>query len=74
MALGCYRREERKYTPHVTLGRIRGEGAPAGLTAALAQELAWKAGAVTVRELHVMSSELTPDGPCYAVLSRAKLA
>jgi 2'-5' RNA ligase len=24
LKLGCYRREERKYTPHVTLGRIRG--------------------------------------------------
>src|SRR5437899_8788301 len=62
LELGCYRREERKYAPHVTLGRIRGNSAPAGLTAALAQQQAWKAGVVTVRELHVMSSELTPNG------------
>lgn len=73
LELGCYRREERKYTPHVTLGRIRGEGTPAGLTAALAQQLTWKAGAVNVRELHVMSSELASDGPQYTILSRAKL-
>jgi RNA 2',3'-cyclic 3'-phosphodiesterase len=74
LELGCYRREERKFTPHVTLGRIRGEGTPAGLAAALAQQQMWKAGDVNVRELHVMSSELTPAGPHYTVLSRAKLA
>src|SRR5262245_5597831 len=27
--LGCYRREERQYTQHLTLGRARGEGSPA---------------------------------------------
>ena len=74
MDLGCYRREERKFTPHVTLGRIRGESMPAGLPAALTQQLTWKAGAVNVRELHVMGSELTSNGPRYTVLSRAKLA
>ena len=31
------------------------------------------AGETTVRELLVMSSELTPKGPIYTVLSRAKL-
>lgn len=73
LALGCYRREDRKYTPHVTLGRLKGEQAPAGLGPALAKQLAWKAGEVAVTEIHVMSSELTPHGPIYAILSRAKL-
>jgi 2'-5' RNA ligase len=26
-----------------------------------------------VREVHVMSSQLTPEGPIYTVMSRAKL-
>ncbi len=74
LALGCYRREERKFTPHVTLGRIRSVQAPAGFGQALAKYQAWKAGDAHVREVHVMSSELTPSGPVYTVLSRAKLA
>lgn len=73
LALGCYRREERKFTPHVTLGRVRGEAAPAGLAQALAKHQSWKAGDTTVREVHVMASELTPTGPKYTVLSRSKL-
>lgn len=71
--LGCYRREERKYVPHVTVGRVKSERPGANLAAALAKHVAWKAGEVPVRELLVLSSELTPDGPIYAVLSRAKL-
>ena len=73
LALGCYRREERKYAPHVTLGRLKSEQAPAGLAQALTKHQTWKAGDTVVNEVHVMSSELTPHGPTYAVLSRAKL-
>jgi 2'-5' RNA ligase len=73
LELGCYRREERRYSPHVTLGRIRSERPPDGLEKALAKHHAWSAGETTVAEVHVMSSELTPTGPNYTVLSRAKL-
>lgn len=74
LELGCYRREDRKYTPHVTLGRHRSNDAPPGLAAALAKSATWQAGDTMVREVHVMSSQLTPQGPSYTVLSRAKLA
>lgn len=70
--LGCYRREARKYSPHLTLGRLAGEDASAGLTTELRQKKAWSAGQTTVKELHVMASVLTPSGPEYTVLSRAK--
>jgi 2'-5' RNA ligase len=73
LKLGCYRREDRKYTPHVTLGRLRSDPSPAGLAAELAKLAAWQAGETRVHEVHVMSSELSSDGPKYTVLSRAKL-
>jgi 2'-5' RNA ligase len=68
-----YRREERRYTPHITLGRVRGERPATQLTAALARHAGWKGGEMTVREVCVMGSELTPDGPIYTVMGRAKL-
>jgi 2'-5' RNA ligase len=73
LKLGCYRREERKYTPHVTLGRVRSDRPAAQLTAALKLNAGWYGGHVEIREVLVMSSELTPKGPIYSVLSRAKL-
>jgi 2'-5' RNA ligase len=74
LALGCYRREGRQYTPHITLGRVKGERSPADpLATALAKQAKWQGGANEVRELLVLSSELTPQGPVYTVLSRAKL-
>jgi RNA 2',3'-cyclic 3'-phosphodiesterase len=72
--LGCYRREERKYTPHITLGRVKGDHPADKLAAALVKHAGWQGGQTTVGEVLVMSSELTPQGPIYTVLSRAKLA
>ncbi len=73
LALGCYRREDRQYTPHITLGRVRGERSAEALASALARKADWQAGVTEVREVRVLSSELTPQGPVYTVLSRAKL-
>jgi 2'-5' RNA ligase len=71
--LGCYRREERQYTPHVTLGRLKGDEAPEKLVTAVARQQGWKGGETTIGDVCVMSSELTRDGPIYTVLSRAPL-
>src|SRR5438067_10431014 len=38
LVLGCYRRAERKYTPHVTLGRRRGEEPADALAKALGRQ------------------------------------
>jgi 2'-5' RNA ligase len=73
MELGCYRREDRKFSPHVTLGRVKSDRPTEKLTAALAKQAGWKGGEITLSELLVMGSELTPKGPLYTVLSRAKL-
>ncbi len=72
--LGCYRREERGYTPHLTLGRVRADGGADALPTALTKAATWKAGESVIQEALVMGSELTPKGPVYTVLSRAKLA
>jgi 2'-5' RNA ligase len=71
--LGCYRREERQFTPHITLGRLRSEQVTDELAGVLARKATWQAGKVEVRELLVLSSELTRDGPVYAVVGRGKL-
>ncbi len=71
--LGCYRREERQFKPHLTLGRVKGDGMSFQLTMALTKQLQWRGGESVIGEVLVMSSELTPDGPIYSVVSTAKL-
>ena len=71
--LGCYRREERQYTPHITLGRAKGDRPAEGFAAVLHQHPAWHGGESPVDEVCVMSSQLTPRGPVYAILGRAPL-
>jgi RNA 2',3'-cyclic 3'-phosphodiesterase len=73
LELGCYRREQRKYTPHVTLGRVKSDRPSNDLSVALAKNGVWKGGDTVVREVLVMSSQLGPKGPVYTVLSRGKL-
>lgn len=75
LEMGSYRRETRAYVPHVTLGRVTGERSDDdALAKMLATHKTWSAGETTVREVHVMRSELSPDGPTYTVLGRAKLS
>jgi len=71
--LGCYRKEDRKYTPHITLGRVRSDRPDDDLTAAMAKKAHWQGGQTIVREVLVMGSDLTPNGPMYMVLGRGKL-
>lgn len=73
LELGCYRRENRPYTPHVTLGRVEGDQPADDLAAALARQARWRGGETNVSEVRVLSSELRREGPLYTVLSRVKL-
>jgi 2'-5' RNA ligase len=72
LELGCYRREERAYKPHLTLGRVKGQDAEP-LAAAVKQFEGWQGGQSRVDEVLVMSSELRQHGPEYTVLCRARL-
>ena len=69
-----YRGEERRFVPHITIGRARGKGRPHSLTAELATLADYDAGTMLVDEVTVYASELGRDGPEYRVLSRAPLS
>lgn len=71
--LGCYRREERSFTPHLTLGRVQSDQGTEALSTMVAQKHDWRAGSCQVTEILVMSSELQSGGPLHMVMSRAKL-
>lgn len=72
IALG-YRREDRRFTAHVTLGRTKTEGPLRSLAQVLADHQGWTAGETTVQEIHVMGSQLTREGPHYTIIGRARL-
>jgi 2'-5' RNA ligase len=71
--MGCYCKEERDYTPHLTLGRVKGEADGFKLAPELTKRLSWEGGRTVVNELLVFSSELERDGPVYTVLGRGEL-
>lgn len=71
--LRAYRREERAYTPHLTLGRVKSEPDGQALAAELPKHLAWSGGRTSVDEVTVFASDLRRDGPEYSVLARGPL-
>jgi 2'-5' RNA ligase len=71
--LGVYRKEDRDYTPHLTLGRLKADGGE-DLAKELPKLMAWDGGRAVVDEVLVYSSELRRDGPEYAVIGRGELA
>jgi 2'-5' RNA ligase len=73
LELGCYRREDRKFTPHITLGRVRSNRPSDRLALEMDRQAGWHGGECEVSEVLVMSSELRPVGPVYSVLSRGVL-
>ena len=71
-----YPPEGRRFTPHLTLGRVR-ESSPAALqdlSALLTKHADFDAGAMTVDSVTVFSSKLGRDGPNYEVLSHAEFS
>jgi RNA 2',3'-cyclic 3'-phosphodiesterase len=72
--LGCYRREERAYSPHLTLGRLTQESQADAWGPILTKHAEWHGGTTDVDEVLVMASDLRRDGPQYSVMGRAPLA
>jgi RNA 2',3'-cyclic 3'-phosphodiesterase len=68
------RSEQRRYVPHLTIGRAGRNKAPRSLVRELAGLAEFDAGSMLVDEVAVYSSKLGSDGPIYDALSRAPLA
>ena len=69
-----YRAENRRFRPHLTIGRVR--NSPEGieeLGRLVQKHAAFESGLSTVYEVVVFSSELGPDGPTQEPLSHAEL-
>lgn len=69
-----FAQDRRGFQPHLTIGRVRSGGASQQTLGTLIQKHAqFAAGTVSADEVLVFASQLSPDGPTYDVLARAKL-
>jgi 2'-5' RNA ligase len=67
------RGENRRYTPHVTLARVRDRAGAFGLADRLEEIPSRPAGVQEISEIVLMMSELRPSGALYTPLGRAAL-
>lgn len=66
--------ERRRFRPHLTIGRVRGQGPSTDqLGQLIGQHVDFDTGRTQVDELVVFSSAPGPDGPIYTALSHAQL-
>ena len=71
-ALG-FRQENRRFRPHLTLGRVRGDRDVRELGRLVAEQAEFVGGVSSVDEVIVFSSELEADGPLHEPLAVASL-
>jgi 2'-5' RNA ligase len=67
-----YEREDREFTPHVTVARTDHAGDTAAVRSAV-RERSPRVGDMTVAEIRLTESALTDDGPVYATVASAPL-
>ena len=68
-----FKRETRRFRPHLTLGRVKSGKNVAELRAGTARFAETDFGSQRAEELVVFASELTPHGPVYSSLAKAPL-
>jgi 2'-5' RNA ligase len=68
-----FKREDRAYRPHLTLGRVRSGRNVAELRRAVAALAEADYGQTYAHRLVVYGSRLTPEGPVYTALATAKI-
>ncbi len=73
LAKDGFSKEKKKWTPHLTLGRVKSLVEPQKLSGLILGEKEVVAGEMEVKEISVIESRLTPSGPIYTVLERTRL-
>ena len=68
-----YRSEQRRFRPHLTVGRVRGGRDLDRLGQRITENADYVGGVSSVDEVVVFSSELEPDGPLHEPLAVAPL-
>ena len=64
-----FRPEERPFSPHLTLGRVRDPHAATGLIAKV-ETVTFRSDPVPIRAMTLFRSRLTPEGSVYSVRAR----
>ena len=64
-----YREEERNFTPHLTIGRVKSNRNVRGLTGKIVEIREVRFSGFEVRNITLMKSELRPSGPIYSSLA-----
>lgn len=67
LAARGFSREERRFNPHLTIGRVRNNRAPSDAASAI-RDYHFPAHEIPVNHIHLIKSELTPHGPIYTTL------
>jgi 2'-5' RNA ligase len=73
LAKDGFSKEKKKWTPHLTLGRVKSLVEPQKLSNLILGEKEIVAGEMQVREISVIESHLAPRGPIYNVLEGIRL-
>ncbi len=67
-----FRREERRYVPHITLGRLKADREVPRLPELLREYRSCRGGEMLASEICIMASQLERSGPIYTVMGRAR--
>ncbi len=68
-----FNREQRRFTPHLTFGRVRSTKNMRALAQLLQQNADFSAGPMVADEVVLFSSELSKEGPRYEAIGRLRL-
>lgn len=71
-----YPPEDKPFSPHLTIGRVREQASPAELQSLrilLEQTTVASLGTFTIQEIHLYKSDLKPEGPIYTRLATARM-
>jgi 2'-5' RNA ligase len=68
-----YKKEERPFTPHLTIGRVKGKTDSAGLKAALEDLKEKKIGVSEIVSVEIMKSKLKRSGAAYEIVKSFSL-